>query len=329
MGRVPGAGAVLRRVADIRTAVAGTYFAARCALLGPDRWPGDTFGAASHPTWLWLNTEGRRRFRSVARALPALPTEDEQRRITGETGDRCLVEAARFHEVLSRSASRFGVPLSQARVLDFGCGWGRITQFLAKDVRPDRLAGIDPNGASVEECRSRLPWAAFFESDPLPPTSFPDGSFDVVYAYSVFSHLSEDYQRAWLAEFHRLLAPGGIVVMTTRSRSFFDEAASVRADPGSTKKPGARQHVFVDTARWKAAYDRGEFCHDAGPAQPAGYGETCIPRQYVVEQWQPWFQLLDYLDVGMPQNVIVARRIAGHESADARVAMTRTASTDP
>ena len=49
----------------------------------------------------------------------------------------------------------------------------------------------------------------FEQSAVEPPLRFADGSFDIVYAYSVFSHLSERVQLRWVEEFARILRPGG------------------------------------------------------------------------------------------------------------------------
>lgn len=64
-----------------------------------------------------------------------------------------------------------------------------------------------------------------------PPTPYVSESFDLVYALSVFSDLDEHLQRDWLAEFRRLLRPGGLLVLsvlgdTMRHRLSAPERAS-------------------------------------------------------------------------------------------------------
>src|SRR6266850_951076 len=78
------------------------------------------------------------------------------------------------------------------RLLDFGCGWGRIIRFFLKDVEPSALYGVDPVEDMVSLCRTDNRWCAFEVSPRRPPSRFPDGHFDLIYAYSVFSHLSEE-----------------------------------------------------------------------------------------------------------------------------------------
>src|SRR5207253_7435957 len=62
----------------------------------------------------------------------------------------------------------------------------------------------------------------------FPPTRYNNGIFDVVYAYSVFSHLSEDSHLAWAGEFARVLKPGGTVILTTQGLKLLDMCRGFR-----------------------------------------------------------------------------------------------------
>ena len=53
--------------------------------------------------------------------------------------------------------------------------------------------------------------------DSQPPTKFEDGAFDAILAISVFTHLDQDLQNAWLAELKRIARPGGIVLASVHS----------------------------------------------------------------------------------------------------------------
>ena len=52
----------------------------------------------------------------------------------------------------------------------------------------------------IQVCKQTFPAANFETVEPFPPTSLPAGSFDLVFAYSVFSHLSEAAATAWVEE---------------------------------------------------------------------------------------------------------------------------------
>jgi len=126
------------------------------------------------------------------------------------------------------------VDLQQTRdVLDFGCGCGRVTRYF-KD-QPGDVAGSDVNGEAVAWCRDNLAFARFERNGLAPPLAFADDSFDLVYALSVFTHLTADLQLAWRDELRRVLRPGGRLLITTHGRSYvprLDDAERARFERG-------------------------------------------------------------------------------------------------
>jgi SAM-dependent methyltransferase len=107
------------------------------------------------------------------------------------------------------------------RVLDFGCGVGRILRHFATEARETRLfAACDIDAPSAA-------WLAENYGDrfdvhhtaELPPLPWADGTFDLIYAGSVFTHLTDAWAQ-WLAEVHRLLAPRGLAFITLISGAF-------------------------------------------------------------------------------------------------------------
>lgn len=94
-------------------------------------------------------------------------------------------------------------------VLDFGCGCGRTSREWRRPIH-----GTDIRPELVAWCAEHLP-GVYAVNDPEPPTRYSDFSFDVVYAVSVFTHLTVDRQRRWLAEYARIIRPGGLLLLTT------------------------------------------------------------------------------------------------------------------
>jgi len=288
--------------------------AARTTSLPPHK----VFRSMTPTEWYWLNAYGERTFRSLRGYLPAMPPEELQVRFTGGHGEQTLREAFSFYQVVSHAASS-----SRPKVaMDFGCGWGRITRFFIKDFKKDSLFGVDPLSEVIEASRTTNPWATFEEIDLYPPIHLPSSSLDLIFAFSVFSHLTEDVHLQWIEEFARLLRSGGTLVVTTRERDFILECARIReAEPDPTKINPLRTHAtmgaraaFLDTEHWLHIYDAGQFCCDptgAGDSLPPdAYGETCIPLAYAQQQWQPHFFVTEFKDdvAEMKQNVIVAQR---------------------
>lgn len=134
----------------------------------------------------------------------------------GRLGARALVELL---------ARRKLVLADFPRILDFGCGCGRVIRHVAPLATESRVHGTDYNPALVRWCRSSLSLAKFSRNHLAPPTRYADGAFDLIYAFSVFTHLSERLQHAWLAELRRITRPGGWIVITTHGDRYLDRLA--------------------------------------------------------------------------------------------------------
>lgn len=138
--------------------------------------------------------------------------------------------------------------------------------------------------------------------------------FDLVFAYSVFSHLSEETHEKWLEEFRRILKPGGLLIVTTWGRDMITRCRDLRnakdLPPFQTHLPG----LFPDTEKSLASYDNGNFCFDTsmdmyGPSSK-WLGEACIPKGYVLNRWTKYFKVEDYIydDKVCLQNIIVVKK---------------------
>jgi SAM-dependent methyltransferase len=126
------------------------------------------------------------------------------------------------------------VPLDHVGdVLDFGCGCGRVTRYFGDFS--GAIAGSDVSRPAIEWCRENLDFASFEVNGLEPPLLFDDASFDLVYALSVFTHLTADLQVAWRDEVRRVLRPDGIFLLTTHGDSYLprlDEDERMRYERG-------------------------------------------------------------------------------------------------
>jgi SAM-dependent methyltransferase len=221
----------------------------------------------------------------VGRPLPSPPDVQLQINTVGQSGPAAMDEAWAFAAaclVRFRTSSLFRD--DRKKLLDFGTGWARIARCFLRDVQAENIVGADVSPDLVAVCQTTFPGPQFLCCNPMPPLALPDESLDFIVGYSVFSHLSEAACRAWIAEFARLLKPGGMAALTTRGRWFFDYAASLT---DTSPYSQALSRMFPDFSEAKARYDRGEFVHSnvvgvtgGGVLDGSYYGETFIPERF-------------------------------------------------
>lgn len=119
---------------------------------------------------------------------------------------------AEISDVMSAARS-FGLPEQKDWALDFGCGVGRVTRPLASYFR--HVVGVDISQTMVRQA-GRMNQQANCEfivngSESLP---FRSGQFDFIYTAIVLQHITkQEAIRQYIAEFMRILKPGGLLVM--------------------------------------------------------------------------------------------------------------------
>ena len=157
-----------------------------------------------------------RRYPETIAHVPFPPVELMQRVGRIEDGDVVagydavgLHSRARLERLLPAEWSWDG-----KRILDFGCGAGRtLRHFLPETERAD-FYGCDIDEPSIAWAEGHLsPRVRFFLSGERPSLPHPDRFFDLVYALSVFTHLTDEWA-GWLLELHRVLKPDGFLIAT-------------------------------------------------------------------------------------------------------------------
>lgn len=232
------------------------------------------------------------------KTLPKFPSDQIQINTTGQAGVGTLKEAFVFYQDCVENFKALGLAIeSHHQLLDFGVGWGRIARFFLKELPLENIHGLDVMEEFVSICRETFGSNNFHLTTPFPPTTIPDGKFNFIVGYSVFSHLSEDACARWMNEFHRILAPGGMIALTTRGRPFFDYCESLKGK-GHSGYLQALSTMFDDFGEARSRYDRGEFVHSnkkgvngGGTMTAEFYGETFIPEGYARTAYARQFTL--------------------------------------
>lgn len=134
--------------------------------------------------------------------------------------DSGLFQARVFVDLFARHFD-FTQPV-RVQIFEWGCGTGRILRHLRRLYDPAAVVvrGSDYNPAAVEWCARALPDIPVFRNELAPPLDLDENSIDIAYCSSVFTHLSDDLCRRWIAELTRVVRPGGLISFTIAGSRF-------------------------------------------------------------------------------------------------------------
>lgn len=213
------------------------------------------------------------RFPKMSTALPRMATEEVQRSWTGSSGMTLLAQTTEFVRSLADGVQRHsGKRLEECRVLDFGCGYGRIARLMYYFVNESNFFGVDPWDESIRICSESGLVENFYQSEYL-PESLPVGEekFDLIYAFSVFTHLSERATKVNLRAISEALDDNGVVAITIRPVEYWDTDR------------WAIENMLVETQKGKHR-DRGfSFLpHNRAPVDgDVTYGDTSMTLAWI------------------------------------------------
>jgi SAM-dependent methyltransferase len=145
----------------------------------------------------------------------ALPEPPEHLRLGAGAHEHGARLAANMLEIVERSGFSF---VGGGRILDFGCGDGRLIRHLRHLADGWEIWGADISAEHIQWCSANLsPPFNFLLNTKVPHLPFQDKSFDFIFCGSLFTHI-DDLARAWLLELHRLLSPEGRLYVTVHDK---------------------------------------------------------------------------------------------------------------
>ena len=125
-----------------------------------------------------------------------------------EGGERNVSE---IESILAAHAA----PLGDAdRILEFACGYGRLTRHLVRRVSPAKLTASDIDRDAVDFVTRTFGVRGVYSTSG-PEAFVPDGRYDLILVVSLFSHLPIETWTRWLKRLNELLTPDGLLVFST------------------------------------------------------------------------------------------------------------------
>jgi uncharacterized membrane protein YsdA (DUF1294 family)/cold shock CspA family protein/SAM-dependent methyltransferase len=268
--------------------------------------------------WLALNGDLIFEKPELRRFVAPFPPVELMKVTTGVGTEKDFaVQGALLFKALSAASP---VPLHEfPSLLDFGCGSGRLARIFKGF--PGRLAGCDIDPRLVAWCQSSLDYMDVRRSSVMPPTPFADGEFAAIVSISIFTHLTEACQDAFLDELARISRPDALLFLSTHGDRTMERAK---------KQPHIRAMLNVPDAGFEQACVDFEAGRHAFVLQPTGhlttlidkqlhagkvidepyeYGITLLSEAYIRSHWSRWFEVVDYRSGAIHdfQDIVVLR----------------------
>ncbi|MEY8015603.1 MULTISPECIES: class I SAM-dependent methyltransferase [Mycobacterium] len=127
-------------------------------------------------------------------------------------------------------------------IADIACGTGILSDRIERELHPERIFGVDMSDGMLAQARARSSRVRWLRG-PAEQLPFDDGALDAVVTTSAFHFFD---QPAALREFHRVLAPGGLVAVAALStrQPLLQVPAANRWKPQHNASPAEMRTMF-------------------------------------------------------------------------------------
>ena len=165
---------------------------------------------------------------------------------------------------VDRLVANFGLT-NKSRILDVGCGVGRLAMGLLRKMEDiTYYRGVDVKKIHIDWCKRYIEKKHLnfrfthvnIENLRYNPTGevansnfklpYKDQDFDIIYLFSVFSHMTVESVKEYLREFHRLLVPQGKIFLTAFVEDEVPEMTINPRDYGTVKWGGPLHCVLYN-----------------------------------------------------------------------------------
>jgi 2-polyprenyl-3-methyl-5-hydroxy-6-metoxy-1,4-benzoquinol methylase len=208
--------------------------------------------------------------------FPTMASNQVQRTWTGSDGESLLQTSLAFIKSACYGyATLTGKKIEDAKILDYGCGWGRLIRLFYKLTPIDNIYGVDPWDQSIQICRDNGVKGNLAASDYVPHSLPFEEKFDLIFAFSVFTHLSQKTCKIVLETLRKYISEDGILIITIRPKEYWNihqngayavEMASAHEETGFAFKPHNRPPIDGDIT----------------------YGDTSMTLEYLDNNFPKW-----------------------------------------
>jgi 2-polyprenyl-3-methyl-5-hydroxy-6-metoxy-1,4-benzoquinol methylase len=173
----------------------------------------------------------------------------------------------RYAEFLVYNLARFsdeqGLRTREKTLLDFACGYGRFARYFVNLFKEVTVSDVEPE--MLNFCWKEFGTAGFLSSHSANFVGSYQARYDVVFCFSLFTHLNEQPWREWLQALFNLVAKHGYLIISTQGHELMARL-NIPAGPENRHSPGFFFNADNETD---------------GRLDPATYGITVLGDSYV------------------------------------------------
>ena len=243
----------------------------------------------------------RQKDASVGSVCPSgLPLPDEAILKYGSDPTRYLKTGERDIRIMKDALARHGVDsdVGPGNFLEFGCANARVIRWLSDWASQGEGWGVDFNSAMMMWCHQNLsPPFHFAVSTLHPRLSFSDHHFDLVFAFSVFTHIGDMYF-SWICEMRRIIRPGGLFYFTIHDEVAKEIQTKLGSNPQKRRNDSEVYQLFLE--------NDSDFCCVGRD----WYSLISFKREYLIEHLSSYFEILEFVEraMGDSQTGVLVRR---------------------
>ena len=176
---------------------------------------------------------------------------------------------------------------SKIEVLDWGVGLSRILRHF-KNTQA-KLTGVDVDGVSIDFCKKNYEFANFFQIGTAEQEFFIDRKFDLIYGFSVMTHLAESDQLFYLKQLSKILDRDGVALITISGPSTV------------LKTDWAKDQSLLNTYFTLGQVEGAPNFDISGEVPEGYYRDVATTHKHVYEKWSEYFDILDIIPSGLGQ----------------------------
>ncbi len=219
--------------------------------------------------------------------FPDIPYAGLRYRVWGDPDISTFLKSGkRCSNDIKSSLTEIGENLgSFNRILDFGCGCGRVFMFLENTLKSLEFYGTDIDKEAIAWASRAHPFFKLSVNGHIPPLKYDSDFFDLILVIAVMSHFNEEDQFGWLQEFRRVLKYNGILIISLHGQYCWKDFP---ASEITTLE--SRGFLFKSL---KDPYLRQIF--------PKWYQAAYHNKNYVMHNYAKYFHILKYIPRGLEE----------------------------